>query len=45
MKLRDAAAVLVGLKFADTIHYKSKSSHTSVLIDHQSEHHIANGQW
>ena len=28
-KLRDAAAVLFGLKFADDIHYKFKSSHAS----------------
>jgi len=28
-KPRDATAVLVGLKFADDIHYKFKSSHAS----------------
>jgi len=28
-KLRDAAAVLFGLKFADNIHYKFKSSQAS----------------
>jgi len=35
-KPRDAAAVLFGLKFADDIHYKFKSSHASFEAGLQS---------
>ena len=38
MKPRDAAAVLVGLKFADNIHYKFKSSQTSKSMFQSSKH-------
>jgi len=38
-KLRDAAAVLFGLKFADDIHYKFKSSHASFEARLQSSKH------
>ena len=37
-KPHDAAAVLFGLKFADNIHYKFKSSHGS-KARHQSSKH------
>ena len=37
-KPRDAAAVLFGLKFADDIHYKFKSSHASKARLHISKH-------
>jgi len=39
-KPRDAAAVLFGLKFADDIHYKFKSSHASFEPRLQSSKHI-----
>jgi len=34
----DAAAVLFGLKFADNIHYKLKSSQASKVMLHSSKH-------
>ena len=34
----DAAAVLYGLKFADNIHYKFKSSQASKAMLHRSKH-------
>ena len=37
-KPRDAAAVLLGLKFADNIHYKFKSSQASKARLHSSKH-------
>ena len=37
-KPRDAAAVLFGLKFADNIHYKFKSSQASKARLHSSKH-------
>jgi len=37
-KPRDAAAVLFGLKFADNIHYKFKSSQASKAILQSSKH-------
>ena len=37
-KLRDAAAVLFGLKFADDIHYKFKSSQASKARLQSSKH-------
>jgi len=37
-KPRDAAAVLLGLKFADSIHYKFKSSQASKARLQSSEH-------
>jgi len=37
-KPRDAAAVLFGLKFADNIHYKFKSSQTSKARLQSSKH-------
>jgi len=37
-KPRDAAAVLFGLKFADNIHYKFKSSQASKARLHTSKH-------
>jgi len=37
-KPRDAAAVLFGLKFADNIHYKFKSSQASKTMLHSSKH-------
>jgi len=38
MKPRDAAAVLFGLKFADNIHYKFKSSQASKAMLQSSKH-------
>ena len=38
MKPRDAAAVLFGLKFADDIHYKFKSSQASKARLQSSKH-------
>jgi len=40
-KPRDAAAVLFGLKFADNIHYKFKSSQASKARLQSSKHTIA----
>ena len=37
-KPRDAAAILFGLKFADNIHYKFKSSHASKARLHSFKH-------
>jgi len=37
-KPRDAAAVLFGLKFADNIHYKFKSSQASKAMLQSSKH-------
>ena len=37
-KPRDAAAILFGLKFADNIHYKFKSSQASKARLHSSKH-------
>jgi len=37
-KMRDAAAVLFGLKFADNIHYKFKSSQASKAMLQSSKH-------
>jgi len=37
-KPRDAAAVLFGLKFADSIHYKFKSSQASKAKPRSSKH-------
>jgi len=37
-KPRDAAAVLFGLKFADNIHYKFKSSQASKVRNQSSKH-------
>jgi len=37
-KLRDAAAVLFGLKLVDNIHYKSKSSQASKAMPQSSKH-------
>jgi len=38
MKPRDAAAVILGLKFADNIHYKFKSSQASKVRLQSSKH-------
>jgi len=40
-KLRDAPAVLFGLKFADNIHYKFKSSQASKTMLQSSKHTVA----
>ena len=37
-KPRDAAAILFGLKFADNIHYKFKSSQATKARLHSSKH-------
>jgi len=52
-KSRDAAALLFGLKFADNIHYKFKSSQASKARLHSSKHtsikqkekHVIWSQW
>jgi len=43
-KPRDAAAVLFGLKFADDIHYKFKSSHASFEARLHSSKHTSTKQ-
>ena len=43
-KPRDATAVLFGLKFADDIHYKFKSSHASFEPRLQSSKHTGTKQ-
>jgi len=43
-KPRDAAAVFFGLKFADDIHYKFKSSHASFEPTLQSTKHTGTKQ-
>jgi len=43
-KPRDVAAVLFGLKFADDVHYKFKSSHASFEARLQSSKHTGTKQ-